>query len=106
MSETSGANGEITVQAVEHLADLARIALTPEEITTLSRELDSILHNIAKVSEVAGDDVPATSHPIPINNVTRPDEIADVLTLEQALANAPEATDSMFRVSSILGEEQ
>ena len=106
MSETSGANGEITVQTVEHLADLARIALPPAEITPLSSELDSILHNIAKVSEVASDDVPATSHPIPINNVTRPDEIADVLTLEEALANAPEAAEGMFRVSSILGEEQ
>ena len=106
MSETSGANGEITVQTVEHLADLARIALTPAEIPPLSSELDSILHNIAKVSEVASDDVPATSHPIPINNVTRPDEIADVLTLEEALANAPEAAEGMFRVSSILGEEQ
>ena len=106
MSETSGANGEITVQTVEHLADLARIALTRAEITTLSSELDSILQNIAKVSEVASDDVPATSHPIPINNVTRPDEIADVLTLEEVLANAPEAADGMFRVSSILGEEQ
>ena len=106
MSETSGANGEITVQTIEHLADLTRITLTPTEITTLSSELDSILHNIAKVSEVASDDVPATSHPIPINNVTRPDEIADVLTLEEALANAPEAAEGMFRVSSILGEEQ
>ncbi|MDI6022900.1 Asp-tRNA(Asn)/Glu-tRNA(Gln) amidotransferase subunit GatC [Leucobacter sp. UT-8R-CII-1-4] len=106
MSETSGANGEITVETVEHLADLARIALTADEITTLSRDLDSILHNIAKVSEVASDDVPATSHPLPINNVTRPDEIADVLTLDQALENAPEVADGMFRVSSILGEEQ
>ena len=112
MSETSdaatsaAASGEITAQTVQHLADLARIALTDEEIAILSRDLDSILHSIAKVSEVAGDDVPATSHPIPINNVMRPDEVADVLTLEQALANAPEATDGMFRVSSILGEEQ
>lgn len=106
MSETSGANGEITAQTVEHLADLARIALTPEEVTTLSRDLDSILHNIAKVSEVAGADVPATSHPLPIHNVTRVDEVADVLTLEQALLNAPETADGMFRVASILGEEQ
>jgi len=106
MSETSGANGEITVQTVQHLADLARIALTDEEVTTLSRDLDSILHNVAKVSEVATPDVPATSHPIPINNVMRPDEVADVLSLEQVLANAPESADGMFRVSSILGEEQ
>ena len=98
MPETSadhrtGATGEITAESVQHLA-------------TLTTELDSILTNIAKVSEVASADVPATSHPIPLNNVTRPDEVADVLTREQALSNAPETTDGMFRVSSILGEEQ
>ncbi|MGD9606473.1 MAG: Asp-tRNA(Asn)/Glu-tRNA(Gln) amidotransferase subunit GatC [Leucobacter sp.] len=106
MSETSAAGREITVETVQHLAGLARIALTDEEIGSLTRELGSILTNVAKVSEVAGEDVPATSHPIPINNVTRPDEVADVLTLDQVLANAPESTDGMFRVSSILGEEQ
>jgi len=106
MPEPTAAGREITAQTVQHLAGLARIALTDEELVSLARELGSILANVAKVSEVAGDDVPATSHPIPINNVTRPDEVADVLTLEQALANAPEATDGMFRVSSILGEEQ
>lgn len=106
MSETSAAGREITVETVQHLAGLARIALTDEEIGSLTRELGSILTNVAKVSEVAGEDVSATSHPIPINNVTRPDEVADVLTLDQVLANAPESTDGMFRVSSILGEEQ
>ena len=103
MPETSadhrtGATGEITAESVHHLAGLARIALTDAEVATLT--------NIAKVSEVASADVPATSHPIPLNNVTRPDEVADVLTREQALSNAPETTDGMFRVSSILGEEQ
>jgi len=102
----AASSGEITVETVQHLAGLARIALTDAELTSLTSELGSILTSIAKVSEVASDDVPATSHPIPINNVTRPDEVADVLTLEQALANAPESADGMFRVSSILGEEQ
>lgn len=97
---------EITAATVEHLAGLARIALTDQEVESLTSELDSILTNIAKVSEVAGDDVPATSHPVPINNVTRLDEVADVLTLDEALQNAPESTDGMFRVSSIMGEEQ
>lgn len=106
MPETSASGGEITVDTVKHLAGLARIALTDAELASLTDELDSILHNVAKVGEVAGDDVPATSHPIPIENVTRPDEVADVLTVEQALANAPDAADGMFRVSSILGEEQ
>lgn len=106
MPDTSAANGEITTDTVKHLAGLSRIALTDAELDSLTRELDSILHNIAKVGEVAGADVPPTSHPIPINNVTRPDEVADVLTLEQALSNAPDADQGMFRVSSILGEEQ
>lgn len=97
---------EITAATVEHLAGLARIALTDQEVESLTSDLDSILTNIAKVSEVAGDDVPATSHPVPINNVTRLDEVADVLTLDEALQNAPESTDGMFRVSSIMGEEQ
>lgn len=111
MSETSATNrtassGEITAEVVQHLAGLSRIALTDSELVSLTNDLGSILTNIAKVSEVAGADVPATSHPNPLNNVTRKDEIADVLTREQALANAPEETDGMFRVSSILGEEQ
>lgn len=103
---SAAAKGEITAETVQHLAGLARIALTEQEIASLTVELDSILANIAKVTEVAGPDVPATSHPIPINNVMRPDVIADVLTQEQALSNAPEAADGMFRVASILGEEQ
>ena len=106
MSETNAASGEITVETVKHLAGLSRIALTDAEIDSLTSELDSILHHIAKVSEVASSDVAPTSHPVPINNVTRPDVIADVLTPEEALRNAPDSADHMFRVSSILGEEQ
>lgn len=104
---SSAANGsEITAETVQHLAGLSRIALTDDEIASLTSELGSILTNIAKVSEVATADVPATSHPIPLSNVTRVDEVADVLTREEALQNAPETADGMFRVSSILGEEQ
>lgn len=111
MPETSAAeptapSGEITAETVQHLAGLARIALTDAEIDLFTTELGSILTNVAKVSEVVSAEVPTTSHPIPLNNVTRPDEITDVLTLEQALENAPDTADNMFRVSSILGEEQ
>lgn len=106
MPENHAATGEITTATVQHLAGLARIALTETEVETLTRDLSSILTNIAKVSEVATPSVPATSHPIPLSNVTRPDEVADVLTLEEALQNAPDTADGMFRVLSILGEEQ
>ena len=106
MSETTGAKGEISAQTVEHLAGLARIALTDAEVATLTSELSSILTHVAKVGEVAGADVAATSHPIPLANVTRPDVVADVLSIEESLTNAPDSADGMFRVSSILGEEQ
>jgi len=106
MPETTAGAGEITVETVQHLAGLARIALTDSELELLTNDLGSILVNVAKVAEVAGDDVPATSHPIPLSNVTRPDEVSDVLTRDEALQNAPETADGMFKVSSILGEEQ
>lgn len=91
---------------VAHLASLARIALTPEEIDKLTGELGVILESIAKVSEVATADVPATSHPIPLSNVFRSDVPGDTLTPEQALAGAPERDGNRFKVSAILGEEQ
>ncbi|WP_209561275.1 Asp-tRNA(Asn)/Glu-tRNA(Gln) amidotransferase subunit GatC [Frigoribacterium sp. PvP032] len=97
---------EITREQVEHLAGLARIALTPDEIDTMTRELGQIVDNVAKVSEVATDDVPATSHPIPLTNVFRDDVVGETLTVEQALSGAPDHDGSRFRVTAILGEEQ
>jgi aspartyl-tRNA(Asn)/glutamyl-tRNA(Gln) amidotransferase subunit C len=97
---------EITPGVVSHLANLARIALTPEEITSLTGELSAIVDSVAKVSEVATADVAATSHPIPLVNIYRADEPGVTLTTEQALSGAPEHDGSRFKVSAILGEEQ
>jgi aspartyl-tRNA(Asn)/glutamyl-tRNA(Gln) amidotransferase subunit C len=97
---------EITPDVVSHLANLARIALTPDEITKLTSELGVIVDSVAKVTEVATPDVPATSHPIPLGTVTRPDIVGETLTPAQALAGAPEHELDQFKVSSILGEEQ
>lgn len=97
---------EITTDQVAHLASLARILLTPEEIEKLTGELDAIVDSVAKVNEVATPDVPATSHPIPLQNVFRADVTGVTLTQEQALSGAPEHDGSRFRVSAILGEEQ
>lgn len=85
---------------------LSRIQLSDEEIERLTGQLDVIVDNIAKVSQVATPDVPATSHPIPLENVYRADEVGATLTLAQALQNAPDAADGRFRVTAILGEEQ
>ncbi|MEF2976969.1 Asp-tRNA(Asn)/Glu-tRNA(Gln) amidotransferase subunit GatC [Subtercola sp. YIM 133946] len=100
------APGEITAAQVKHLAGLARIHLTDAEITKLTGELVAIVDNVAKVTEVATPDVPATSHPIPLQNVFRQDVVGETLTQEQALSGAPEHDGSRFRVSAILGEEQ
>jgi aspartyl-tRNA(Asn)/glutamyl-tRNA(Gln) amidotransferase subunit C len=97
---------EITPELVRHLGVLARIQLTDEEVDRLTGELDVIVDNIAKVSQVATPDVPATSHPVPLENVFRPDVVGETLTLEQALQNAPDAADGRFRVTAIMGEEQ
>ncbi len=100
------AHDAITTDVVAHLAHLARIALTPQEIQTLAGELGVIIDSVAKVSEVATPDVPATSHPIPLVNVFRTDVPGVTLTTAEALSGAPEHDGSRFRVSAILGEEQ
>ena len=91
---------------MRHLGVLARIQLSDEEVQRLTGQLDAIVDNIAKVSEVATPEVSATSHPIPLENIFRPDVLGDQLTPAQVLQNAPDAADGRFRVTAILGEEQ
>jgi aspartyl-tRNA(Asn)/glutamyl-tRNA(Gln) amidotransferase subunit C len=97
---------EISTELVRHLAGLARIDLSEAELESLTGELAQIVDSIAKVSEVATPDVPATSHPIPLTNVFREDEVRPSLTVEQALSGAPEREGDRFKVASILDEEQ
>ena len=88
-----------------HLARLARLDLAPDELDHLAGQLDAIAGFVAKVSEVAADDIPPTSHSLPLVNVYRADEPAECLTTEQALDQAPAAEDGRFRVPKILGEQ-
>ncbi len=95
----------ISTDEVARVAGLARIALTPEEITRIAGELDVITEAVAKVSEVATPDVPATSHPIPLSNVWREDEVGPTLDRGEVLAQAPAQQDGMFLVPQILEED-
>jgi aspartyl-tRNA(Asn)/glutamyl-tRNA(Gln) amidotransferase subunit C len=90
---------------VARVAGLARIDLTSAEIDRLAGELDVIVESVARVSEVATPDVPATSHPLPMTNVFRPDVPEQPLTQDQALSGAPASQDGKFLVPQILGEE-
>jgi aspartyl-tRNA(Asn)/glutamyl-tRNA(Gln) amidotransferase subunit C len=96
---------EISREEVRHLADLARIDLSDAELDHLAPQLGVILESIASINEVAAEDVPPTSHALPLSNVFREDVVVPGLTAEQALAGAPEVDQQRFSVPRILGEE-
>lgn len=95
----------ISRDEVAHLAGLARLAVTEEELDTFAGQLDVILDSVARVGEVAAEDIPPTSHAVPVNNVFREDVVRPGLSREQALAGAPAAEENRFRVPRILNEE-
>lgn len=95
----------ISRDEVAHLASLARLAVTEDELTTFAGQLDVILQSVATVGEVAADDIPPTTHAVPLVNVFRADTEIPCLTQQQALSGAPAAVDGRFRVPRILGEE-
>lgn len=95
----------ISRQDVEHLAGLARIDLSDIELDHLAAELPAILEHVAVVQQAAGDDVPAMSHPLPVENVFRPDVVRPSLSPEDALAAAPASEQQRFLVPKILGEQ-
>jgi len=96
---------EITPEQVAHLARLSRLALSEDELVALAGELDVILGAVAQIGEVAAADVPATSHAVPLVNVTRPDVVVASLSRDAVLAGAPSAEDGRFRVPRILDDE-
>src|SRR3569623_2105856 len=107
-SESSGApeHPTITRDEVSHLADLARIELSDAELGHLAPQLSVILDSIASIQGVAGDDVPPTSHTLPLTTVYRDDVVRPGLPADEALAGAPEVEQQRFRVPRILGDEQ
>src|SRR3954452_21795282 len=90
---------------VAHLARLAHIEMSAEELDRMAGELAVIVDSVKSVSEAAGDDVPATSHPIPLTNVFREDVVGHTFTAEQALSGAPDAYEGRFKVPAILDED-
>jgi aspartyl-tRNA(Asn)/glutamyl-tRNA(Gln) amidotransferase subunit C len=96
----------ISREELAHLATLARIDLSDAELDHLAPQLSVILESVASISGVAGDDIPPTSHPLPLTNVFRDDVVRPGLTAEEALSGAPEVEDQRFRVPRILGDEQ
>lgn len=94
----------ITRDDVAHVAALARLRLDDDQVDTFTGQLAAILEHAEDVEALDLDGVEPTSHPYPLGNVWRPDEVGPTLSTGDALAAAPRAEDGRFRVPTILGE--
>ncbi len=90
---------------VEHIAELAKLQLTDEEIERYTEQLSEILAYAERLQALDTDDIPPTASVLPLRNVLRPDEVTPSLPREEALANAADIADGQFRVDAILDSE-
>ena len=104
-AESAGPSGLISRDDVAHLARLARLAVSDDELDTFAGQLDVILAAVARVGEVAAADIPPTTHAVAMTNVFRPDEVRPSLPRDAVLAEAPAVEDNKFRVPRILMDE-
>jgi aspartyl-tRNA(Asn)/glutamyl-tRNA(Gln) amidotransferase subunit C len=97
---------QISRDEVAHLARLARLALTDNELDSFAGQLDAILAHVSKIQAVDVVGVEPTSNPLKDVNVLRPDAVEPSLPQNQVLAQAPKAVDARFAVPRILGEAE
>ena len=95
---------EIDISQVKHLAALAKIDLSEEEIQELSKDLGDIFDQFESLRDLIIERVDPTAHIADASNVTREDQIGDCLTTENVLSNAPRRDGDFFRVNAVLEE--
>ena len=96
----------ITRDDVAHVADLARLALTDEELDVFTVQLAAVLDHADDVESLDTEGVPPTAHPLPLVNVLRDDVVGVSLDRDEVLAAAPAVEDDRFKVPPALGDEQ
>ena len=94
----------LTREQVLHIARLARVGVTEEDVARLQEQLSVILEHFEALRALDTEGVPPTSHPLTLDSVMRPDEIRPSLSTEDVLANAPLTQEDTFRVRAILDE--
>jgi aspartyl-tRNA(Asn)/glutamyl-tRNA(Gln) amidotransferase subunit C len=99
-----GMPGRISPADVAHVARLARLDVTDEELDIFTEQLAAVLDHAADVEALNTADVPPTAHPLPLRNVLRPDIPVASLDRDEVLSQAPDVEDGRFRVPRILGE--
>jgi aspartyl-tRNA(Asn)/glutamyl-tRNA(Gln) amidotransferase subunit C len=92
-------------KTVRHVASLARLEITDEEVALYAEQLSKILQYVEQLSELNTNDVEPTAHPLPVTNVMRDDIVQDSYDPDRALGNAPQRQDSFFRVPKVLDQE-
>ena len=95
----------LTRDEVAHVAKLARLAITDDELDVYTGQLADVLEHANDIAALDIADVPPTAHPLPIRNVFRDDVVRPSLDRDEVLAQAPAAEDGRFKVPRILGEE-
>jgi aspartyl-tRNA(Asn)/glutamyl-tRNA(Gln) amidotransferase subunit C len=93
---------KITHAEVEHVAKLARLALSPEEIATFTGQMDAILAYVDTLKELDTDGIVPTSHAVPVENAFRQDVVRPSIGVDNALANAPDRVEGFFRVPKVI----
>ena len=105
-STMRGMAERITRDDVAHVADLARLALSDEELELFTVQLAAVLEHADDLESLDTEGVPPTAHPLPLVNVLRDDVVHRGLDRDEVLAAAPSVEDHRFRVPPALGEEQ
>ena len=92
----------LTSEEVRHVAALARVAMTDDEVELMRSQLSNILEHVSVLNEVDTDGVEPTGHSVDVTSVMRDDEVADSSQMEDVLANAPSRQDDFIRVKAVL----
>lgn len=95
----------VTKKDVEKIAELARLKFSDEELENFTPQMNEILSYMDKLNELHTENVKPLSHPVEQTNVFREDELKSSISNEEALKNAPDKTDSHFKVPKVIGDK-
>ncbi|MEA3363501.1 MAG: Asp-tRNA(Asn)/Glu-tRNA(Gln) amidotransferase subunit GatC [Thermodesulfobacteriota bacterium] len=93
---------KISQKDVEHVARLARLTVAPEELKTLTGQMDAIIGYVDKLNQLDTEGVEPMAHAVPMSNAFREDKISPAIGIERALQNAPVAADGCFKVPKVI----
>jgi len=93
---------KLSQERVEHIANLAKLELSDEEVATYQAQLSAILEHFERLQELETKEIPPTATVLPLRSVTRADEVEQPLLRDEALKNAPEVEDGCFQVPAVL----